>query len=168
MIEIGMKGVEMGGLFEVSLPRIFGRSARMYLICLTIFCQMSPNSADDGESAEPNFVYCRSCGLKASSGWTFCRSCESSLDDAVPPDKKQEFFEEVYGKKPDSNGDAGCPKCGRAEAEVELVETTGIAVTALVAAQNNRFRVVSCTHCQYCEFYKGGDPELLINLFLET
>lgn len=132
---------------------------------------MSPpeeaTKSDGDGSAESRFVYCRSCGVKASSEWSFCRACESSLDDAVPQSEKQEFFADLYGQKSDADGDVGCPKCGRADPEVEIVETTGTAVTAIVAAQNKRFRLVSCTHCQYCEFYKGGDPEVLIDLFLE-
>ena len=40
-------------------------------------------------------------------------------------------------------------------------------MTPRIAAQNDRFRVVSCARCGFCEFYLGGDPEILADFFLE-
>ena len=124
------------------------------------------DTVDEGNASGSDFVYCRSCGAKAPSGWSFCRSCESSLADALPPERKRELSTELYGES-DSDVERGCPKCGHDEVEVDIVETTGIAVTPRIAAQNDRFRVVSCAHCGFCEFYLGGDPEILADLFLE-
>lgn len=129
--------------------------------------ERSSISPDADSSDDSAFVYCRSCGAKAPSDWTFCRSCQSSLDDAFPSDNKEELAAELYTRTPDTEGEPGCPKCGRTKAEVEIVETTGIAVTPRIAAQNDRFRMVSCLHCGYCEFYSGGDPEILVDLFME-
>lgn len=131
---------------------------------------MSPSdgsaSSDADESDGPQYVFCRSCGTKASADWSFCRSCESSLDDAIPSNEKESLLDTVYGDQSEE-GDAGCPKCGHTEAEARLVETTGVDVLPRIPASNDRFRVVSCGRCGYCEFYDRGDPELLVDLFFE-
>jgi len=122
--------------------------------------------SENNGTNDPGYVYCRACGTKAPSDWTFCRSCQASLDDALPPERKEELLTDVYPES-QSADEPGCPKCGHTDPEVEIVETTGIAVTPRIAAENDRFRVVSCTHCGYCEFFKGGDPDILTDLFLE-
>lgn len=45
--------------------------------------------AEDAEDAETDseFVICASCGPKAATSWSFCRSCQSSLEDARPPEE---------------------------------------------------------------------------------
>ena len=44
-------------------------------------------TADAGDSG-PSYVYCPECDTRASADWAFCRSCQASLDDAVPADEK--------------------------------------------------------------------------------
>src|SRR5699024_8788498 len=82
--------------------------------------QMTPTTDSDG--ASPRYVVCASCGSKAATSWTFCRSCNSSLDDAITPD---EAFDEIRTEDIPDLGPTGCPKCGHEVAEVDKISTTG-------------------------------------------
>lgn len=128
--------------------------------------ESNPNEADDAAS-ESAFVYCRSCGSRASADWSYCRSCESSLENAVPPEGRRELAAELFDAEDLPTDERGCRKCGRADAVADILETTGVAVTPRIAAQNDRFRVVACEHCGYTEFFTHGDEEMLIELFLK-
>jgi hypothetical protein len=116
---------------------------------------------DETESERPSFVLCSACGAKASGDWSFCRRCEASLDDAVPADDRSVVPDESLG----SGDDAGCPKCGHTEAEVDDVATTGTGLSRLVDVQNRQFKAVSCTRCGYTEFYRTGRSDALLDLF---
>jgi len=49
---------------------------------------MVPATDDADDAAEPSYVHCPECGTKASADWSFCRSCEASLDGAEPAEEK--------------------------------------------------------------------------------
>ena len=49
-----------------------------------------------------------------------------------------------------------CQKCGGKKAEVDEIRTTGAGFTKYFNIQNRKFTAVSCTHCGYTEFYRGG------------
>jgi hypothetical protein len=116
---------------------------------------------DEAESDRPPFVYCSECGAKASSDWSFCRRCEASLDDAVPADARSV----APGESLESGDDAGCPKCGHTDAEVDDIATTGTGLSRLVDVQNRQFKTVSCTRCGCTEFYRTGRSDALLDLF---
>jgi predicted nucleic-acid-binding Zn-ribbon protein len=120
------------------------------------------SSDSTGSDDEPAYVYCNSCGAKASTSWSFCRSCQSSLEDATPP----EDAEDVYDEAPAFDEESGCPKCGHDEAEVDEIATTGSGLSRLFDFQNRTFSVVSCTRCGYCEFYRSGDADVILDLFI--
>jgi hypothetical protein len=121
---------------------------------------ISPN--DDG-STGPSHVYCPERGSKASPDWTFCRSCEASLEGAEP--SRDRLIVRNDGEDVDLtdhlDGEEGCPKCGHTDAEVDDVATTGTGVSMLFDVQNRRFKAVSCTRCSYTEFYRGRRGEVL-------
>lgn len=117
-----------------------------------------PSDATDG----PSYVHCDSCGAKASTSWSFCRSCHSSLDDAVPPAEADDMYDDALAFDEES----GCPKCGHDQAQVDQIATTGDGLSRLFDVQNRRFQVVSCTRCGYCEFYAAGDADVIVDLFL--
>lgn len=120
------------------------------------------NPSEDDET-DHEFVVCASCGSKAAPTWSFCRSCQSSLDDALPP----EGGLEKYGIADEFDmEERGCPKCGHEEADVDKVATTGQGPTALFDLQNRQFYAVSCANCGYTEFYRSGDGNVVIDLFL--
>jgi predicted nucleic-acid-binding Zn-ribbon protein len=122
---------------------------------------MPSTTPDDGES-DPDFVYCASCGSKAPTSWSFCRSCQSSLDDARPAsDGPAGWKDDVRTIE-----ETGCPKCGHEEAEVDEITTTGAGLSKLFDVQNRRFQVVSCTNCGYSELYRGHDADVIVDLFL--
>lgn len=124
---------------------------------------MTPSNGSADRETDPDFVYCSSCGSKAASSWSFCRSCQSSLDDARPAD------EGLRGIGSDDIVDieeTGCPKCGHDEADVEEIATTGTGFSRLFDIQNRRFRVVTCGNCGYSEFYRGADADVIVDLFL--
>lgn len=122
----------------------------------------STGPSEDGET-DHAFVYCASCGSKAASSWSYCRSCQSSLDDARPP---KDGLEKIGADDTLDMEEAGCPKCGHEEAEVDEVATTGIGLSKLFDVQNRRFQVVTCTNCGYTEFYRGHDGDVIVDLFL--
>jgi len=117
--------------------------------------------SDDGET-DHAFVYCASCGSKAPTSWSFCRSCESSLDDAHPPEHGLERIgaDDVLDMEA-----TGCPKCGNEDVDVDEVATTGMGLTRLFDVQNRRFHVVTCANCGYTEFYRGQDADIVVDLF---
>jgi hypothetical protein len=123
---------------------------------------------DDPADPAPSFVYCRECGAKASVDWSFCRTCERSLEDPIPPDEGPVGANDagpaaVAGP---SGRAEGCPKCGHTDAEVDDIATTGVGLSRLVDVQNRRFTAVSCTRCGYTEFYKGRKPDEIVDLFI--
>lgn len=123
---------------------------------------MEPSESSTDESG---FVYCGSCGAKAASSWSFCRSCEESLDEPVSATEAKELrLPPGFENRPES--EYGCPKCGHTDAEVDDIATTGTEFSKLFNVQNRRFRVVSCTRCGYSEFYRGGDTADMLDLFL--
>jgi hypothetical protein len=116
----------------------------------------------------PSHVYCPECGSKASADWTFCRSCEASLDDVDPDEGRLTVRND--GDEVDLSefvdGETGCPKCGHGDAEVDDVATTGVGLSRLLDVQNRRFKAVTCTRCGYTEFYRGRRPSEVIDLFI--
>ncbi|MDG5778565.1 zinc ribbon domain-containing protein [Haloarculaceae archaeon H-GB1-1] len=123
---------------------------------------------DDDTDSSPSHVYCPDCGTKAPTDWSFCRQCEASLRDADPADEK--LIVRNDGEDVDLSAyvdeEAGCPKCGHTDAEVDDVATTGDGVSRLFDVQNRRFKAVSCTRCGYTEFYKGRRPGVVLDLFI--
>jgi predicted nucleic-acid-binding Zn-ribbon protein len=103
-------------------------------------------------------VSCPECGAKAPPSWSFCRSCKSSLDDArtVGDSLREEISD---------SAETGCPKCGHDEADVDDILTVGRGLSGKLDVAGQRFQVVSCTRCGYSEFYRGGDTDLLVDLF---
>jgi hypothetical protein len=128
---------------------------------------MAPPNDDDG-SNEPSYVYCPECKARASPDWTFCRSCEASLDDAEPPGDR--LIVRNDGEDVDLSehidGESGCPKCGHTDAEVDDIATTGTGLSMLFDIQNRHFRVVSCTRCGYTEFYRGRRRGEALDIFI--
>lgn len=47
----------------------------------------------------------------------------------------------------------GCMKCGSRDAATKEIATTGTGLSKMFDVQNNRFLVVYCKKCGYCEFY---------------
>ncbi|RLQ95407.1 zinc ribbon domain-containing protein [Falsibacillus albus] len=47
----------------------------------------------------------------------------------------------------------GCIKCGSKDAGQKEIATTGTGLSKMFDVQNNRFLVVYCKKCGYCEFY---------------
>ncbi|SMB84904.1 hypothetical protein SAMN00017405_1573 [Desulfonispora thiosulfatigenes DSM 11270] len=47
----------------------------------------------------------------------------------------------------------GCIKCGSTDAATKEISTTGTGLSKLFDVQNNKFLVVYCKNCGYCEFY---------------
>jgi predicted nucleic-acid-binding Zn-ribbon protein len=123
---------------------------------------MTPSNTSDDDASDPAYLVCDSCGAKASPSWSFCRSCQSSLDDANPPEKG---VDRVLPEDAPAL-DSGCPKCGYEEAEIDKIATTGTGLTMLFDLQNRTFHVVACTNCGYTEFYQGQDSEVILDLFL--
>jgi hypothetical protein len=121
----------------------------------------SADSPDD-EEADYAFVYCSSCGSKAAASWSYCRSCQSSLDDARPPDKSERLGADDRLDMQES----GCPKCGHEDTDVDTVATTGAGLTRFFDLQNRQFQAVSCTNCGYTELYRSRDADLVVDLFL--
>lgn len=107
------------------------------------------------------FVYCASCGAKAPASWSFCRNCESSLDDAEPAEERSPGIDNRTEME-----ESGCPKCGNEDAEVDTIATTGAGLSRLFDVQTRQFRVVTCTNCGYSELYRGQDTEIILDLFL--
>jgi len=130
---------------------------------------MAPADENDTvESDGPSSVYCPECGTEASADWTFCRSCEVSLEDAEPADGRLMVRNdgETVAVSELVEGETGCPKCGHMEAELDDIATTGTGLTRLLDVQNRRYRAVSCTRCGYTEFYKGRRPNEALDLFI--
>lgn len=122
---------------------------------------MTPSNGSADEAPDHAFVSCPSCGSKAAASWSFCRSCQSSLDDARPVERGPRGMDGAL-----DIGETGCPKCGHEEAEVDEIATTGSGLSRLFDVQTRRFRVVTCSNCGYSEFYRGGDADVLVDLFL--
>jgi predicted nucleic-acid-binding Zn-ribbon protein len=124
---------------------------------------MTPSSTSDDDATEPSYLVCGSCGAKASTSWSFCRSCQSSLEDAKPA---EEGANRVLPDDAPPREEAGCPKCGFEEAEIDKIATTGTGLSKLFDLQNRTFHVVACTNCGYTEFYQGQDADVILDLFL--
>ena len=124
---------------------------------------MAPTDSPADEETDHAFVYCSSCGAKASTSWSFCRSCQSSLDDAQPP---EDGLSRVGADETLETDAFGCPKRGHEDAEVDEIATTGMGLTKLFDVQNRRFKVVSCANCGYSEFYRGQDADVIVDRFL--
>ena len=122
---------------------------------------MVPDDTNDGTT--PAYVVCASCGSKAPSSWSFCRSCSSSLDDAVPA---HEAREDVRTENAPGRDSTGCPKCGHGDAEIDKIATTGTGLSMLLDLQNRQFNIVTCANCGYTEFYRGSDTAVMLDLFL--
>ena len=123
---------------------------------------MAPPGSSEDENADHAYVHCASCGARAASSWSFCRSCRSTLDDARPP---KDGVKQIGAGEALDMEDYGCPKCGHEAAETDEVATTGTGLTKLFDLQNRRFQAVSCTNCGYTEFYRGHDADLVLDLF---
>ncbi|MDS0222676.1 zinc ribbon domain-containing protein [Haloarcula sp. S1AR25-5A] len=124
---------------------------------------MSPSDPSEDETTEYDFVYCASCGSKAARSWSYCRSCQSSLDDARPP---EDGLEQIGTDETLGTDEAGCPKCGHETAEVDEIATTGAGLTKLFDVQNRQFKAVTCAKCGYTEFYRGPSGDIVVDLFL--
>ncbi len=124
---------------------------------------MTSAGSSEDEEADHEFVVCASCGARASTDWSFCRSCQSSLEDAHPP---EDPLERIGADDTIDMEESGCPKCGHEDAEVDAMATTGTALTRLFDLQVNRFQVVTCTNCGYTEFYRGPNEDWVLDLFL--
>ena len=119
---------------------------------------MAPSNPSGGSGSDSDLVSCPECGAKAPPSWSFCRSCKSSLDDArtVGDSLREEISD---------SAETGCPKCGHDEADVGVILTVGRGLSGKLDVAGQRFQVVSCTRCGYSEFYRGGDTDLLVDLF---
>lgn len=115
--------------------------------------------ADDAASEDPPYVICSECGARAASSWSFCRSCNASLEDARPPDDPAEVTDQLPFEE------TGCPKCAHEEAEIDNIATSGDGPTRLFDVQNRRFTVVTCTNCGYSELYRDQDGDIVLDLF---
>ncbi len=124
---------------------------------------MVPSKASEHDDTQAEFVYCANCGSKAPTSWSFCRSCESSLDDARPATTE---VSDLQSDDFDGIDETGCPKCGHEEAEIDDIATTGVGLSRLFDIQTRRFRVVTCTNCGYSELYRGQDGDIIVDLFL--
>jgi uncharacterized protein len=62
----------------------------------------------------------------------------------------------------------GCMKCGSTDAGTKEIATTGTGLSKMLDVQNNRFTVVYCKKCGYCELYKkqASTASNIIDLFL--
>ncbi|MCA1053956.1 zinc ribbon domain-containing protein [Rossellomorea aquimaris] len=62
----------------------------------------------------------------------------------------------------------GCIKCGSMDAGTKEIAATGTGLSKLLDVQHNRFTVVYCKNCGYCELYnkKGSAASNIIDLFL--
>lgn len=131
---------------------------------------MSPeNDGSDGnDSGGSTYVHCPDCGSRASADWSFCRSCEASLDDAAPADRS--LVVRRGGEDLDLSeyvGDpTGCDKCGHTDPAVGEIAVTGEGFPEVLEVQNRRFRAVSCPRCGYTEFYAGLGRDQASELFL--
>lgn len=119
-------------------------------------------STQDADT-DASFVYCADCGKKAAISWSFCRNCQSSLDDALTPAEAPERT--VTDELPNME-ETGCPKCGHEKAEVDEIATTGSGLSKLFDIQNRRFQVVSCANCGYSELYRDRDADVIVDLFI--
>ena len=48
-----------------------------------------------------------------------------------------------------------CPKCESTEYSEDTVTMTGKTWSRFMNIQNRKFLAITCTNCQYTEFYKG-------------
>jgi predicted nucleic-acid-binding Zn-ribbon protein len=125
-------------------------------------------TGDDGDGRRRPYVYCAECGAKASPDWSFCRSCEASLEDAETADGKvivrndgeDVDLTEFVGEE------TGCRKCGHEDVTVEDVAATGDGAARLLDVENRRFRAVACARCGYTEFYSGRSSREAVDLFV--
>jgi hypothetical protein len=129
---------------------------------------MVPTDGNPDDSNRSDYVYCPECGTKASADWSFCRGCEASLDGAESADERLNVRNDGEDVDPSEfvDGEAGCPKCGHGDAEVDDIATTGDGLSRLFDIQNRRFEAVSCTRCGYTEFYRGRRPSEVLDLFI--
>lgn len=128
---------------------------------------MSPAGESDDDATvdhaapDSDYVRCPSCGTKAPRSWSFCRSCEASLENAPSYDP-----DPVIPDEPPEWGERGCLKCGSEDVRVGEIGTTGGDFSKLVDWQTETFQVASCKNCGYSEFYRGLEDEHVRELFL--
>lgn len=53
-----------------------------------------------------------------------------------------------------------CAKCGNRDYDTDEITTTGSTFSKFFNVQNRKFTAVSCTRCNYTEFYKGDTSTL--------
>jgi len=53
-----------------------------------------------------------------------------------------------------------CVKCGNRDYDTDEITTTGSTFSKFFNVQNRKFTAVSCTRCNYTEFYKGSTSTL--------
>lgn len=53
------------------------------------------------------------------------------------------------------NNQYTCPKCGNTRYEVDEMRATGGMLSQVFDVQNRHYTAVTCTNCQYTEFYKA-------------
>ena len=123
---------------------------------------MTPPPDGSVDRSDPDSVVCRDCEAKAVTSWSFCRNCEASLDDALPP-SEADFVDDDL---PAFDGADGCMKCGHESATIDSVATTGDGLSRLFDLQNRSFEVVVCDRCGYTEFYRAPKrDDVILDLF---
>ncbi|NOY23580.1 MAG: GTP-binding protein [Acidobacteria bacterium] len=53
-----------------------------------------------------------------------------------------------------------CPKCGNTEFKTDVMRATGGRFAKIFDVQNRKFTTLTCTRCQYTEFYRGDTSKL--------
>lgn len=53
-----------------------------------------------------------------------------------------------------------CAKCGNTHYETGEIRVAGGFWSKIFDVQGSRFTAVTCTHCKYTDFYKGGSKTL--------
>ena len=53
-----------------------------------------------------------------------------------------------------------CAKCGGRDYDTDEITTTGSTFSKFFNVQNRKYTAVTCSNCQYTEFYKGKTSTL--------
>lgn len=53
-----------------------------------------------------------------------------------------------------------CAKCGNSEFDTDVMSATGGGFSKIFDIQNKKFTSVTCTRCQYTEFYRAETSSL--------
>ena len=123
---------------------------------------MSPPTDGSVDRSDPDYVVCSDCEARAATSWSFCRNCEASLDDALPPGEADFVDDDL----PAFDGADGCVKCGHKSATIDSIATTGDGLSRLFDLQNRSFEVVVCDRCGYTEFYRAPKrDDVILDLF---